>query len=293
MKLNNELFELGKSSKEIFTPIDEKYCLVTKSMPVVDEELETYITNVNDCNAAGLNVARILDYKLIEGHTKSYYDGKYKYTKGVFLEDRAPGNTLEYGIMNIDTDKQQDLESIGKDYLSKVKHYVEELERRAVAPQEMYDKLVGDCLSVEEFDLMIDPRPLNFFFDSEKGFTIIDLITNNNGTKTARDRMVQLVFGIVYGYGSYDLMIDGISFEILPKEYLVSLVASYRKIDDKIVKALLRFRYIKDDITSTLRELIIRYANDYSACDSEEEFIELLKLEFNSVKKEDNFVYKM
>ena len=84
-----------------------------------------------------------------------------------------------------------------------------------------------------------------------------------------------------------------ISFEILPKEYLVRLMACYRKIDQKIVKALLRFRYIKEDIRSTLRDLIIKYANDYAACDSEEEFIELLKLEFNSVKKEEDFVYKM
>lgn len=292
MKLNNELFELGKSSKEIFTPINEKYGLVTKSMPVVDEDLAKYIKDINDCNEAGINVVRILDYRLIEGTTKAFYDEQYKYTKGVFLEDRAPGNTLEYGVINVDTSEDVNFVSVGKDYLNKVKKYVEELERRAVAPQAMYDKVVSDCLALEDYDLMIDPRPLNFFFDPEKGFSIIDVLTNNNGTKTAKDRMVQLIFGIVYGYGSYDLTIDGVSLEILPKDYLVRLMASYRKIDQKIVKALLRFRYQKDDIRSTLRDLIIRYANDYAACESEEEFIELLKLEYYSAK-EKNPVYKM
>ena len=292
MKLNNELFELGKSSKEIFTPIDDKYGLVTKSMPVVDEDLAKYIKDIKDCNEAGINVARILDYRLIEGATKSFYEEQFVYTKGVFLEDRAPGNTLEYGVISINSNEDIDFLSVGKDYLSKVKKYVEELERRAVAPQIMYDKLVSDCLALEDFDLMIDPRPLNFFFDSEKGFTIIDVLSNNNGTKTAKDRMVQLIFGIVYGYGSYDLTIDGVSLEILPKDYLVRLMASYRKIDQKIVKALLRFSYPKEDIKSTLRDLIIRYANDYAACESEEEFIELLKLEYYS-SKEKNPVYKM
>ena len=101
MKLNNELFELGKSSKEIFTPIDEKYGLVTKSMPVVDEDLSKYIKDIKDCNEAGINVARILDYRLIEGTTKSFYEEQFVYTKGVFLEDRAPGNTLEYGVFQL------------------------------------------------------------------------------------------------------------------------------------------------------------------------------------------------
>jgi hypothetical protein len=104
--------------------------------------------------------------------------------------------------------------------------------------------------------------------------------------------LVQLVFGIVYGYGSYDLMVGGQSFEILPKEYIVRLMAAYKKIDEKIVKALLKFRYIKEDIRSTISDLIIKYAGEYSTCDSEDEFIELLKLEYYSVK-EKNPVYKM
>lgn len=293
MKLNNELFELGKSSKTVFTPIDKDYCLVTKSMPVDDGELVKYIKDINDANEAGLNVTRVLDYRLIDGSTKSYYEGKYNYTKGVFLEDRAQGNTLEYGTINISTTEDCNIDEIGFDYLSKVKFYIEELERRAVAPQEMYDKLVGDCLAVEDYDLMIDPRPTNFFFDSERGFTIIDVLSNNNGTKTASDKLVQLVFGIVYGYGSYDLMINNNSFEVLPQDYLTRLVAVYKKIDKKILEALVRFYYDEEDILDTIENLIIRYGSGYGIVSNEEEFMQLLNLEFNSVKDGEVPVYKM
>ena len=293
MKLNNELFELGKSSKTVFTPIDQDYCLVTKTMPVDDRELEKYIKDVNDANEAGLNVAGIIDYRLIDGSTKSYYEGKYNYTKGVFLEDRAQGNTLEYGTINISTSEYYNIEEISTDYLSKVRFYIEELERRAVAPQEMYDKLVGDCLSLEDYDLMIDPRPINFFFDSERGFTIIDVLSNNNGTKTVADKLVQLVFGIVYGYGSYDLMINNVSFEVLPQDYITRLAAVYRKIDKKVTEALVRFYYVEEDILDTIENLIIRFGSGYGVVSDEEEFIQLLKLEFNSVKDGEVPVYKM
>ena len=269
MKLSNELFELGKSSKDVFTPIDTNYCLVTKSMPVVDEDLVKYIKDINDANEAGINVANVLDYKLIEGSTKSYYGGEYKYTKGVFLEERAPGNTLEYGIINVNGESEIDIVEVGQDYLNKVKFYIEELERRAVAPQIMYDKMIGDCLAIEDYDLMIDPRPINFFFDSEKGFTIIDVLSNNKGTKTAADKLVQIAFGIVYGYGSYDLVVGENSFEILPQEYLTRLVACYKKIDKKIKNALVRFYYDELDVEDTIENLVIRFGNNYSVVSSE------------------------
>lgn len=283
--LTDELYELGKNSNEIFTPLNDHLCLVTKAMPVTDSEIDGYIANIRDAHSAGVNIARILDYRLIPGTTRTFYDGEYQFTRGVYLEDRAPGNSIEYEAMTLSLAKEHDFKQISETYLNKNLWYIEELEKRAEAPQAFYDKLVGDCLNLNTFGLAVDPRPLNFFFDPSVGFTIIDVLKDNKIANKMADKMIDSLLGIVYGYGSYDIMIDGNMFGYLPMSYIQRLVNAYRRIDRKIISSLRKYKFSDDDISAALLDSTYKYENK-NACANEDEIEILLKKEFENVKKQ-------
>ncbi len=283
--LTDELFELGKNSNEIFTPLNEQFCLVTKAMPVNDNEIDDYIANIRDAHSAGVNIARILDYRLIPGTTKTFYGGDYQFTKGVYLEERAPGNSIEYEALTLSLAKEHDFKKLSETYLNKNLWYIEELERRAEAPQGFYDKLVGDCLNLNTFGLAVDPRPLNFFFDPDVGFTIIDVLKDSRISKSMADRMIDSLLGIVYGYGSYDIVIDGNMFSYLPMEFIQRLINAYRKIDRKLISSLRKFKFSDDDISAALLDSTYKYENK-NACASLDEVEGLLRQEFENVRKQ-------
>lgn len=204
------------------------------------------------------NIARILDYRLIPVTTRTFYDGEYQFTRGGDLEDRAPGNSIEYEAMTLSLTE---------------------------APQSFYDKLVGDCLNLNTFGLAVDYRPLNFFFDPIVGFTIIDVLKDSRISKSMADRLIDSLLGIVYGYGSYDIMIDGNMFGYLPMEFIQRLINVYRRIDRKIISSLRKFKFSDDDINAALLDSTYKYENK-NACATEDEVEGLLKKEFENVKKQ-------
>lgn len=51
--LTDELYELGKNSNEIFTPLNDHLCLVTKAMSAIDSEIDDYIANIRDAHSTG------------------------------------------------------------------------------------------------------------------------------------------------------------------------------------------------------------------------------------------------
>lgn len=286
--LTNELYEIGKNSKEIFTPINDQLCLVTKALPVVDTEIDGYISDISDAYEAGVNIARILDYRLIPGTTRSFYDGDFQFTKGVYLEDRAPGNTIEYQALTLSLGKTHDFKSLSKTYLDKNLWYIEELERRAEAPQVFYNKLVGDCLNLNTFGLAVDPRPLNFFFDSSVGFTIIDVLKESRISRNMADQMIDSLLGIVYGYGSYDILIDNVAFSYLPMDYITRLMEAYKRIDRKLIMALRKFKFSDDDISAALLDSTYKYEIKHE-CASEDEIEVLLEKQFNECVKQKKY----
>lgn len=174
MELTNELFERGKNQKEICSIVDDNYVLLSKSMPCTDADLESYISRLTQLKNSGVNIATIVDYKLIENTTHSFdtKDGKISYTKGVFLEERAKGINLSSKTFTIKTKEDMN------DYLEAVESYLNEIEKRARADQSVYDKLLEDYLKINSVNLTPDPKPLNFFFDENIGYTFIDVIDN-------------------------------------------------------------------------------------------------------------------
>lgn len=266
MKLSDELYEKGKNSKYIFTPIDENYGLVSKSMPVCDEELDKYIAAITKANEAGINVTRIVDYKMIPGTTSSFNtnNGVISYTRGVFLEDRAKGNSFEYKTMNVSIHGCYDYEKLVLDYLKAFLEYIEECERRAAAPQEMFDKIVKDCVDLQRYGLMIDPKPLNFFFHPTYGFTIIDVISKkNNMALEDYEYFPTYIYGIVLGNGEPSMYVGNTLYNGLPKIYQERLYNALGILEDKIVIALRNNGISEELINVNVDRNGYRFVNSY------------------------------
>ncbi len=175
MQLNDELFEIGKNSKGICTIVNDDYVLVSKTMPVTDDKLDWYIETLKQCKQDGINIATVVDYRMIPENCHKFKDG-VSYTKGVFLEERAKGVSLDSNSLYLDSKKNYNFSDVVVDYLRRIDYYISELERRSQASQEVYDKLVSDILGLLDHGLMIDPKPLNFFYREDAGFNIIDVI---------------------------------------------------------------------------------------------------------------------
>lgn len=269
MILTDKLYEIGKNSKNICTIVDDKYVLVTKSMPVTDDMLTKYIDSIRRAKKDGINIASILDYRLIPGTTHSFLNDTVRYTKGVFLEDRAQGECIERAAYYLNTNKEYDSSVVYK-YIKSLESYLEELERRATAPQEVYDKLIKDCLDIEKYDLTIDPKPLNFFFDPSVGYTIIDVIDGKNGRQNEiTPYFSQYIFAIVYGYGRPYICIDLKSVDEMPIDLMKRYEEAYKLLDGKIVRALRKFKIDEEHIKLAIERNLDRYS---SLCNVEDIF---------------------
>lgn len=196
MVLTDELFEKGKRELSVrdCLPIDENYVLLKKSMPCTDAELDKYIENIRKAHDSGINTPRILDYRFIEGTTSTYNkdDGTISYTVGVFLEERAKGVCISSTSHSLKSNEDY------FSFLDSVQNYIDELEKRANASQDMYDKLVSDYIGLSNYNICPDPKPTNFFFDPKQGYSIIDVIDQKQiGFKY----IPQYILIVILGYG--------------------------------------------------------------------------------------------
>ena len=211
MKLNDELFEIGKNSIGTCKIIDNDYVLVTKKMPVSDELLEDYVNSIREAKEDGINICKIEDYKLLP-ETTSHFNNGTSFSKGVFIEERAKGNSLNFEPFYI---SEEDKIEIVKNYMNSIDFYISEIEKRSEASEYVYDKLVSDVLSLSKYGLEIDPKPLNFFFNEKTGYTIIDVIPI---TKLGKNEFIpQYIKSIVFGYGIPHLYLENNDISMMPK----------------------------------------------------------------------------
>ena len=274
MRLSDELYKKGKNSKGVFTPINEDYGLVCKSMPVTDEELSKYVSAITKAKADGINIAGIVDYRMIPGTTSTYNTnhGVVTYTKGVFLEDRAKGNSYVDKNMYVSVHGEYDYSKLVLDYLKAFLVYIEECERRAAAPQEMFDKIVKDCIDLQRYGLMIDPKPLNFFFHPTHGFTIIDVISRNDNVETLEgyEYFPTYIYSIVLGNGEPTLHVGNTRYNGLPKMYQERLYDALGILEDKIVLALRNNGISEQLINSNVDRNGYRFVNGYTDVELED-----------------------
>lgn len=269
MKLTDELYQKGIQQKGIFSIINDDYVLLKKSMPCKDQDLESYIANINRAHNDGINIPCITDYKFIEGKTATFgtEDNKYSYTTGVFIEERAKGVCIDSSSIMYKSKEDYYL------YLKSVQNYIEELTNRAMASQDVYDKFVDDYISLKKYNLNPDPKPLNFFFSKDNGFTIIDVIDQTDNELTYVPRYI---FMGVIGYGLpkiYNHNWDNISF--LPESLCNSYIKAQEAIQNKVIKALKNKNIDEEFIKNGLYYIKVNY--DYKdkviADSSVEEYI--------------------
>lgn len=280
MKITDELYEIGKNGNGIFTDVNDDYCLVSKSMPVNDQELEKYISAITKAKSDGINIASIVDYRMIPGTTATYNTnhGVITYTRGVFLEDKAKGKSLGIKNLMVSPNNQYDFDKLTLDYLRLILDYIEELERRLEAPQETFDKLVSDCLDLEDYGLTIDPKPLNFFYHPKHGFTIIDVIglTDKDKRLSENDYFPTYIYGIVLGYGPSTLSIGNDKYTGLPIEYQTRMFNALNGLEIKIKTALFNNGIKMDTINENANRNGYRFVNAYTNVELEDMVTEVV-----------------
>ena len=114
MTLTDKLFDIGVNSNQICTILDDDYVLVTKSTPISDDRLDEYIDNIRKAKDSGINIASILDYRLIPDTTNCY--GSTCYSKGVFLEERAKGVSNDKKIFWLSPSSDYDIDIVIEHY---------------------------------------------------------------------------------------------------------------------------------------------------------------------------------
>ena len=231
-------------------------------MPCTDADLEKYINLIKKAKNEGVNIATVIDYKLIDGTTQTFQNGKTSYTTGVFLEERAKGNQMpEY---HGPAKSSNDLWN----YCKVVKEYIDELEKKASVDQSIYDKFLQDYLRLNELSITPDPKPSNFFFDEKEGYTIIDVIDIKNNTN---EFLVRYIFSGVFGYGLPVIYLSNENYysfinTSLYKRYEEACRLVFEKVINSAKKYGIETKYLIEDLKNTsdkcfANTLIVRDSN--------------------------------
>lgn len=252
MRLTEELFERGKKQKEICSIIDDNYVLLSKTMPCTDADLGDYITTLRKLKADGVNIATVVDFKLIDNTRVEFRNGEISYTKGVFIEERAKGTNFDIDTFTIHT--KDDMLA----YLEATENYLEEIEKRADASQATYDKLLDDYLKINASGMTADPKPLNFFFDEKEGYTFIDLINTEMNTNQF---LVRYLSNACLGFGLpiiYNLNVDNnyrLLSESMYNRYNEALGKIFRMILTSVKKYDIEREYVEPDLEFSEKNL--------------------------------------
>ena len=137
--------------------------LKTGNIPGHDDSFPRIIEALQDLKENDINVVPILGYGIAH-YGETYSDGS-RYDKGYIVQPKAPGQELLYpGALRGKTDEEK--HDIILSYLNML-HNI---------PQEHYDKWVADYKTITDAKVMVDPsKASNFFYDTEQGFSFIDL----------------------------------------------------------------------------------------------------------------------
>ncbi len=258
MKITDTLFNIGSTSKNIFTKLNDDLCLVVKAMPQEDAKLKEYIDGIKAARDAGVNIAEVLDYELIPNTTHAFTNCSY--TKGVFLERLAKGTSNEHYYEIVNSSKDYDINIKAATYLVALHNYVALIESRANMNQEHYDKFVQDCLKLEEYGITIDPKPTNFFIDPKEGVTIIDPIPKRPSDNLAtNEHFSEYVMFAFLGYGRPTLYIDREDYSVVPMNLKQRIIMAYAQIDQKVAVALRKANIEPDYIRAALNKSVYKY----------------------------------
>ncbi len=277
MKLTDEMINMAIENNQKFMIYDNNYVLLYKSFTVKDDKIDNYINNIKLLKEKGVNTPLILDYKLVN-------KGLYGYSKAVILEERAKGKSLE-PFSNYLSIKQDDIDFklVSNAYLKALDSYLDNLLERANAKEEFYDKFISDYLTIDKHQMQIDPKPLNFFFDKDKGFTFIDI--NGEGNNDL-EYLPRYFLGVVLGYGLPNLQIHNTDVMYIDEDRLNKLKTNVEIIISKVITALEKHGYKKEDILKDT----LNWTNQFKRLkliDNIDNLSDKLQEDFNKIKLEE------
>ncbi len=276
-KLSPELLDMAIKNNKIFMPYDDENILLYKNFTVPDEEVDSYVQKVNSLIDKGIKTPRIKDYKLVTLSPKS------KYSKYVILEEKAPGCNIDHKGVYLSTKKSDiDFEQAALEYISYLDEYINEISLRAEASVQMYIKLVQDYLAIVSTGLQIDPKPLNFFFDKEEGFTFIDI--NGGGKDDLEKYLPRYILGCTLSYGLPSLSIDYKPYNYIDEERMAKLKEALSKIISKIAVALMSKGYSKEMVIEDAKNWTNQLDN-YQKIDHIEDLSNTIATEFAKLKE--------
>lgn len=172
--INNVVFEelLDRASSANFSKsggnskcaiIGNYAVLKTGNIPGHDDSFPRIIETLQDLKENDINVIPILGYGIAK-FGEPFYNGS-RYDKGYIVQEKAPGQELLFlGALRDKTEEEK--HNIVLNYLQTLNSI----------PQAHFDKWVADYKAITDAKVMVDPsKASNFFYDSEKGFSFIDL----------------------------------------------------------------------------------------------------------------------
>lgn len=267
--ITEDLIKTIINKNEKCTILNNDYVILYKSMEVPDNQLEAYLKRIKQAQTSGINIPKVVDYKLLE-------DSVGNASKGIFIEERAKGSNLNVRGLILRTNQKYDLKTTISLYLERVETYLEELEKRVSAPQEVYNKFLSDFINLHKFGLKPDPNSLNYFFDSEVGYTIIDPYPNESNILNEKD-LFRYIINDIYGVGRPMILIKKDKLEgfyYLPEQLKTRLDSASSLLNKKISKAFRQAGYSEDYILNNLELNKQRFRTE----DESVEFSDLIRL---------------
>ena len=195
-----------------------------------EDKMKVLIELGGDLKNRGINIARTLDYRILDGQD------------GYSLQEKAVGTPL-HNMVHWSVKKGSEQFDIEQ------KSYSDRLSSLTQENQEFYNKFVQDWVELQKYGISIDPsKPANFFYEKGKGITFIDL---DNITEDAKEypieKMCYEMASVLIGSGKY--------FKFASNEDIKEAVDNnIAKIFGKFAKAMESIGMNFEDVKSVLNE---------------------------------------
>ena len=267
--INEEIIKHVTKNNKKCTILNDDYVILYKSMEVPDDQLDDYFEKIKQAQASGINIPKVVEYKLLNESVENA-------SKGTFIEERAKGCNLNIRGLIFRSNQEYNLKSIISLYLEKVEAYLEEIEKRASASQEIYNKFLSDFINLHKFGLKPDPNSLNYFFDSKIGYTIIDPYPNESNIINEKE-LFKYIMNDIYGVGRPTILIKKDKLEgfyYLPEQLKTRLDSASTLLNKKISKAFRQAGYSENYILNNLELNKQRFRTE----DESMEFSDLIRL---------------
>jgi len=159
-----ESAEYNKKGGNSKCAIIDNYAIIkTGNIPGYDNIFPNMVDTLWRLKEKGANVVPILGYAITKVG-RQYANGE-RYDSGYIVQEKAKGREI--------LSTQELKGKTSEECNNRVMEYLHLLEN---APQEHFDKWVLDYKMITDNKVMIDPsKETNFFYDTEKGFSFIDL----------------------------------------------------------------------------------------------------------------------